>query len=140
VPDDSNHELPERYAPLVKYVSTKFPKQTIAFESAFRRIESRRLLAEHKLRKTFQGYWSTHGAQLKVLRPLDVVYCFEEYVVTVFNTAGEECLGLFQSAESFGSFLSVVQGWIIDAILPKPEPFEQSQAKQLAWAEKMLGL
>ena len=49
---DPQRELPERYTPLVEYVSRELGGLNVAFDSACRRIESRRLLAEHKLRKT----------------------------------------------------------------------------------------
>ena len=47
--------LPERYAPLVEYVSSNQVGLNAAFETACQRIESRRLLAEHDLRRFIQA-------------------------------------------------------------------------------------
>ncbi len=138
MPEDSKHVLPERYAPLVKYVFNQFPEQAIAFESAFRRIESSRLLEAQKLRKTLRSYWSATDEQLQTLSPLELVHCFEPYAEAIFRAAGERCLTQFHDSESYSAFLQVVQNWIVDAILPEYETFKESQADLLTLAEDML--
>jgi len=138
VPENSKHELPARYAPLVKYVATKFPEQTSAFESAFKRIESRRLLEAQKLRKTLQSYWFAPDEQLKSLSPLDLVHYFEAHAEAIFRAAGEICLGQFHDSQSYSAFLQAVEDWILDAMLPDRKTFEESQDDLIGLAEDML--
>jgi len=128
-------ELPERYGSLVEYISRKKVGQNAAFETAFRRIESRRLLAEHKLRKALQKYWSLNRKDLNALRCFDLLDCFQEYAVASFKAAGEECVKLFQDPELYRSFLHKAQDWVLKGIFPKPETFKQTRANLLRLVE-----
>jgi hypothetical protein len=129
-------ELPERYTPLVEYASRgTLSGLSAAFDSAFRRIEGRRLVAEHNLRKALQRYWSMNREDLNALRPFDFLHCFQEYAEASFKAAGEECLALFQDLERYRSFLHIVQDWVLGAIFPKPETLKQSRARMLGLAE-----
>jgi hypothetical protein len=129
-------KLPERYTPLVEYASSsELGSLNVAFDSAFRRIEGRRLVAEHNLRKALQRYWSMNREDLNALRPFDLLHCFQEYAEASFKAAGEECLALFQDLERYRSFLHIVQDWVLEAIFPKPETLKQSTARMLGLAE-----
>jgi hypothetical protein len=137
---DPQRELPERYTPLVEYVSRKLGGLNVAFNSAFRRIESHRLLAEHKLRKTLQTYWSMNREDLNDLRPFDILHSFGGYAEATFKAAGEECVGMFSDAEAYRSFLFVAQEWVLENIVPKPQTLKQSTANLLKAVEGMRAL
>jgi hypothetical protein len=138
VPEDLSREFPERYVPLVEYISTTFPEQTIAFKLACQLIENRRLHAGRNLRRTLQRYWTKTNEHLKIVCPIEIVYSFEPYVEAIFRAAGEICGLLFHDPESYSAFLNVVQHWILDAILPKLETCKQSEEKQISAMEWLL--
>ncbi len=121
--------LPERYDALLEYVSSELGLLPVGLDSAFRQAESRRKLAELKLRRTLKAYWSRPYPALDSLRPFNLLPLFQEYAEATFRAMGEECLQLFQDFEPYDSFLKVVEGWVLNSILPTPKTFEQLLAQ-----------
>jgi hypothetical protein len=103
----SRHGKPGRYTRLIEYFSSKLGNPTARFDVALRRIESRRLLAEDKLRRVLLSYWSKPFEELKVLCPLDILYSFQEYAEAALNAAGEEFVAIFEDPGRYRSFLYV---------------------------------
>jgi hypothetical protein len=134
---DAQHDLPERYTPLVEYGSSKLRNRTVQFEAALRRTESRRLLAQDKLRIVLLSYWSKPFEELKALRPFDILYSFQEYAESTLNAAGEECAKIFEDAEAYTSFLDVAQECVLDGIFPKPQTVKQTLVRHRNALEEM---
>lgn len=97
------------------------------WETVFPRIESRRLHAEYKLRKTLQGFWLVkRHSGLDSLRPCDLLTFFQAYAETTFKAAGEEGISLFHTLASYESYLGAAHAWVLKCILPEAEPLTPS--------------
>src|SRR5882757_2209047 len=99
MPEDSKYELPDRYDPLVEYISTNFPEQTAAFKLACQLIEERRLQAEQTLRRIIGMRWGASKEGLKDISPFNTVHSFQNfYVVRILDVVGSTCAGLFHNS------------------------------------------
>src|SRR5712692_6489819 len=136
--EDAQLDLPERYTRFLQDLSSQQWGPDVNFESAFPRIEGRRLIAEHNLRQALQKYWSRED--LNALRPLDLLFEFRTYAEETFKATASECVGLFHDRRSYESFLYVIAEWIVTEIIPTCETPEQWLVRQLELMESTSSL